>query len=335
MVNAASMLLAIRNVTVSFPGFRHHVFRKSADNDRLTAVRNVSLSLGKGVTIGLVGESGCGKTTLGRAVVGLQPVDSGSILFERKELSHLSGTELRTARKRIQMIFQNPFASLNPRITVFDAVAEALETTGGYRRNDFRDRVAFHLEQVGLDGTMMRKFPHEFSGGQRQRIAIARALAAEPAVIIADEPVSSLDVSVAAQILNLLHEIRDRLGLTMLFISHDLSVVRFIAHTIAVMYRGSIVEYGPADTVFSSPLHPYTALLLRSVPVLNAEPGATPFFETVPLRENAAGGSTGCPFASRCEYTQERCRETEPVLLPQGPTPERQCACFRAGEISL
>ena len=332
MVNPAA-LLELRNVTVSFPRKGHHILSKSIDEDRLIAVRHLSLTITKGTTVGLVGESGCGKTTLGKAAVGLQPVDRGSILFEGKEFSQLSGRELRSTRRKIQMVFQNPFASLNPRMTVFDAVAEALAVTVQYRRTDLRDRVVFHLEQVGLDGAMMRKFPHEFSGGQRQRIAIARALAANPSVIIADEPVSSLDVSVAAQILNLLHDIRDRLGLTMLFISHDLSVVRFIAHYIAVMYRGTIVEYGPAPEVFSSPMHPYTFALLQSVPVLTAVSGEPPFFEKVSLHDTGYPSLQGCPFASRCDYVQDRCRAAIPALEQRGTSTGRQCACFRAGEI--
>ncbi len=331
MVKPGPPLLDLQDITVSFPGIRR--------SERSIVLHGVSLSLEKGVTVGLVGESGCGKTTLGRAAVGLQNVDKGKIRFDGTDITKLQGNALRTARRRIQMVFQNPFASLNPRMTVFDAIAEAVQAgSKAHLRNvELTGRIGSILEQVGLDGATMRKFPHEFSGGQRQRIAIARALAVNPSVIIADEPVSSLDVSVAAQILNLLHGLRERLGLTMLFVSHDLSVVRFIAHYIAVMYRGRIVEYGPAEAIFTSPQHPYTAMLLQAVPVISTEPGAVPFFERIPAGEatGVAPQQQGCPFASRCHYTIDECLKGEPVLEPVVGEDNRLCACLRAEELRL
>jgi oligopeptide/dipeptide ABC transporter ATP-binding protein len=331
MVKPGPPLLDLQDITVSFPGIRR--------SERSVVLHGVSLSLEKGVTVGLVGESGCGKTTLGRAAVGLQKIDNGKICYDGTDITRLQGNALRTARRRIQMVFQNPFASLNPRMTVFDAIAEAVQAGSDAHqlKTVLTDRISSILEQVGLDAAMMRKFPHEFSGGQRQRIAIARALAVNPSVIIADEPVSSLDVSVAAQILNLLHGLRERLGLTMLFVSHDLSVVRFIARYIAVMYRGRVVEYGQAESIFTTPRHPYTAMLLQAVPVISTEPGAVPFFERVPAGEaaGAAAQQQGCPFAPRCQYKHDECLKVEPVLEPVRGDDNRLCACLRAGELRL
>jgi oligopeptide/dipeptide ABC transporter ATP-binding protein len=335
MVTPAPPLLQLRDITVSFPAGRKVLMKGKAVPERFYAVRGVSLSVERGATVGLVGESGCGKTTLGRAVAQMQKIDRGTILFDGNDIARLSKRELRSVRRRMQMVFQNPFASLNPRMTVFDAVAEAARTAAVQPPVKIAEHVALMLEQVGLDAAMMRKFPHEFSGGQRQRIAIARALAAQPALVIADEPVSSLDVSVAAQILNLLYGLRDRLGLTMLFISHDLSVVRYIAHFIAVMYQGRIVEYGPAETVFASPGHPYTAMLLQSVPVIPDSPEAVPFFKNIPFRENTAPVATGCPFAPRCGFAIEECYRVEPKLLTFNSEVSHRCACYRAGELSL
>ncbi|MBN1577279.1 MAG: ABC transporter ATP-binding protein [Chitinispirillaceae bacterium] len=332
MVDLNMPLLDVRNVTVSFRIPRR---RRSPGEAgvRFTAVDDVSFALPKGTTVGLVGESGCGKTTLCRAIARFRKVDSGTILLEGKDLSLLSGNALRRQRRRMQMIFQNPFASLDPRMTVGDALDEALAAVRLRPKRERTARAASLLEQVGLDPGMMCKFPHEFSGGQRQRIAIARALAAEPALIIADEPVSSLDVSIAAQVLNLLHDLRDRLGLTMLFISHDLSVVRFIAHRIIVMYRGRIVESGPAEELFSAPRHPYTVTLLKAVPVIGDPVSAVPFYEAVPPHEKDEPQPGGCGFVPRCEHVQEHCREHVPKLQPINAKNGHFCACFRAGQL--
>ena len=333
MVEEPSALLELKNVSVSFPAGRMSGPAVSEKVGRFHAVRDVSLTLEKGTTLGLVGESGCGKTTLARAVVQLQRIDKGTVVLNGRDLARLSPGELRRIRRSMQMVFQNPFASLNPRMTVFDALAEVFRTAGE-KPGAIAGCISGILEQVGLDPAMMKKFPHEFSGGQRQRIAIARALAAAPSLIVADEPVSSLDVSVAAQILNLLRDLRDRLGLTMLFVSHDLSVVRFISHTIAVMYRGRIVENGPASEVFTASRHPYTAMLLQSVPVLPDAPGTMPFFEKAEGYVRCTGLAGGCPYASRCSLVKEQCLVEEPRLTATETGASHRCACFRAGECS-
>ena len=244
--------------------------------EMIKAVDGVSLSIEKGEILGLVGESGCGKSTLSRTVMQLQPATSGSVILDGEELTALPKKEVREKRLDFQMIFQDPYASLNPRMTVYSTLAEAI----CQRHPDLRkapsltDKVIELMGTVGLDSRFMRKYPHEFSGGQRQRIAIARALAPEPKLIIADEPVSALDVSIQSQILNLLLDLRDKLGLTMIFISHDLSVVRYIADNIAVMYSGKIVEYGEANEVFMNPKDDYTRKLLSAIPHLNEQASA-------------------------------------------------------------
>ncbi len=245
--------------------------------DTVRAVNGVSLGLEKGEILGLVGESGCGKSTLSRTIMQLQPANSGQIILEEQDLSSLNSRDIRSRRLDFQMVFQDPYASLNPRMTVYSSLAEALyqrplhspDTTSQELRqfkSELPAKVAALMERVGLDARYMRKYPHEFSGGQRQRIAIARALAPEPKLILADEPVSALDVSIQSQILNLLLELRKDLDLTMIFISHDLSVVRYLADNIAVMNAGKIVEYGSAEKVFNEPRDSYTRKLLEAIP---------------------------------------------------------------------
>ncbi len=321
-------VLECRDVTVSFP-LRSGNTRVSGSLERIKAVDRVSFSLHKGETVGLVGESGCGKTTLGRALAMFQPVDSGKVFLRGEDLSLLPRNILRSRRRSFQMIFQNPFASLNPRMTVYDAIAEAISTgKTGVRQGRAAAEVAALLEQVGIDPVMMKKFPHEFSGGQRQRIAIARALAPGPELIIADEPVSSLDVSIAAQILNLFHELQERLHFSILFISHDLSVVRFISSSIMVMYCGRIVERGPSDALFSRPRHPYTRELLDAVPEIPVQFPSTPFFERIVPREPSESRLDGCGFAHRCPHAGEECARSNPELLPVASDNLHRCACF-------
>lgn len=236
-------------------------------NQHVLAVDGVSLNIGKGEILGLVGESGCGKSTLSRIIMQLLPPSSGRILLDGTDLTALTSQEIRTRRLDFQMVFQDPYGSLNPRMTVFSTLAEALRQRHPFLEgSDLAAHVGVLMERVGLPAAQMRKYPHEFSGGQRQRVAIARALATEPRLIIADEPVSALDVSIQSQILNLLQSLRRDLGLTMLFISHDLSVVHYLADRIAVMHRGRIVETGTADQVFHQPTHEYTRRLLAAIP---------------------------------------------------------------------
>lgn len=258
--------LQIRNLGVCFSG-KKGLFGKGG-TDSVMAVNDVNLTVERGEVLGLVGESGCGKSTLSRTVMQLQRPTSGSIVLEGEDLTALSASEVRKRRLDFQMIFQDPYASLNPRYTVFSTLSEAVQTRGHLPGGKLRDAVAELMERVGLDPSFMQKYPHEFSGGQRQRVAIARALAPRPKLIIADEPVSALDVSIQSQILNLLNDLIRELGVTMIFISHDLSVVRYIADNIAVMRRGSIVEYGKADDVFDRPAHEYTRMLLAAIPSL-------------------------------------------------------------------
>jgi peptide/nickel transport system ATP-binding protein/oligopeptide transport system ATP-binding protein len=257
-------LLEVRNLKVWFP-IRTGVFRRHTDD--VKAVDGVSFSIEPGTTVGLVGESGSGKTTIGRALLKLYPATAGEVLMEGRDLLSMPEREFRPYRRRMQMIFQDPFGSLNPRLSIFQIVGEALEIHfPAMSREDRRARVAELLRQVGLQPEMMERYPHEFSGGQRQRIGIARALAVKPEFIVCDEPVSALDVSVQAQIVNLLQDLQDELGLTYLFIAHDLAVVEHISDQVLVMYHGKIVESAPAEQIYESPQHEYTKKLLAAVP---------------------------------------------------------------------
>ncbi len=257
--------LELQDIKTHFPVRKGIVIRRIADT--VKAVNGVTLNINNGEILGLVGESGCGKSTLSRTIMQLIPATSGSVVLEGQNLSTLAQSEVRKRRLDFQMIFQDPYASLNPRMTVYSTLAEAIRQRHPSLRGAAMDEKIIQLmETVGLDQRFLKKYPHEFSGGQRQRIAIARALAPEPKLIIADEPVSALDVSIQSQILNLLLDLRKNLGLTMIFISHDLSVVRYIADNIAVMYKGQIVEYGEAEEVFNHPQHEYTKKLLHAIP---------------------------------------------------------------------
>lgn len=265
------MFLELQDVKTHFPVKKGLLIQKQVDS--VKAVDGITLSIGKGEILGLVGESGCGKSTLSRTIMQLIPATSGDITLEGNNLTNLTSKEVRSRRLDFQMIFQDPYASLNPRMTIFSTLSEALlQRHPNLKRNKsaMMDAVIALMERVGLNPSFMKKYPHEFSGGQRQRIAIARALAPEPKLIIADEPVSALDVSIQSQILNLLLKLRDELELTMIFISHDLSVVRYIADNIAVMHKGKIVEYGESEQLFNSPQHQYTKTLLEAIPTMES-----------------------------------------------------------------
>ncbi len=301
------------------------------------AVDDVSFYLKEGETLGLVGESGCGKTTTARCILRILDPTEGEILFRPDpqleiDLAKMRKSQIRAYRRHMQMIFQDPFSSLNPRMTLFDIVGEPLLVNGLRNRKERQDRVAELLKQVGLRPEYMPRFPHAFSGGERQRISIARALALKPKVIIADEPVSALDVSVQAQILNLLLELQNQLGLAYLFVSHDLSVVRHICDRVAVMYVGKLVEMSTTKNLFANPRHPYTEALLAAVP--KADPRLRS--ERTLLKgdvANPADPPSGCYFHPRCRYATDICREEAPVLEEVGEG--NFVSCHRAEELSL
>ncbi len=323
--------LQIENLKTHFPMERGVIVRRRIGTVR--AVDGVSLTLKRGEILGLVGESGCGKSTLGRTILQLIPPTDGAVILGGKNLAELHGKELRAARADFQMIFQDPYASLNPRMTVFDALAEAIRAHRKSPAAEINQRVATLLQKVGLSPRFVKKYPHEFSGGQRQRIAIARALAVEPKLIIADEPVSALDVSIQAQIINLLAKLSREMQLTLVFISHDLSVVKHISDRIAVMYLGRIVELGPAARVFERPLHPYTQALVSAVPIPDPErerqrqriilSGDPPS----PLNPPA-----GCAFHPRCAHANAECARVLPAL--ENFDAERMTACVRVKEVN-
>ena len=286
---------------------------------RVRAVDGVSFAVAEGETLGLVGESGCGKTTLSRTVMQLLEPTSGSVRFRGREITGLSRRALRPLRREMQMIFQDPYASLNPRKRIGQIVGDPLRLHGEAGGSDLRERVQALLKRVGLAPEHYNRFPHEFSGGQRQRIGIARALALEPRLIIADEPVSALDVSIQAQIINLLEDLQDEFKLTYVFVAHDLGVVRHVSDRIAVMYLGKIVEIGPADEVYSRPIHPYTMSLLSAVPI--PDPRENKAREPVVLEGDVpspANPPPACRFHTRCPRATDICAEVEPPLIDYG-----------------
>ncbi|MFO7973280.1 MAG: ATP-binding cassette domain-containing protein [Candidatus Hydrogenedentota bacterium] len=323
-------LLELRDIKTHFPVHSGIIRRRRVGTVR--AVDGVSLDIFPGETVGLVGESGCGKSTLARTIVRLAPPTEGTVSFEGREIGSLPESAFRKIRPRLQMVFQDPYASLNPRMTVFDALAEPLRVHGLADKKSVIGRVSELMGLVGLAPRFMRQYPHEFSGGQRQRIAIARALALEPKLVVADEPVSALDVSVQAQILNLIAQLREQMGLTLLFIAHDLSVVHYLSHRIAVMYLGRIVELGPAEEVFRRPKHPYTKALISAIPL--PDPIQEKARQRVALRDEPASPlnpPSGCPFHPRCPYALPRCADTVPMLEPCGA--DHEAACIRLEEI--
>ena len=330
----AAPLLDVRGLRKFFP-ISKGLFRRTVSNVR--AVDDVSFTVQEGEALGLVGESGCGKTTTARCILRAIDPTEGQVLYRTRDdtivdLAPMSPAELGPLRKEIQMIFQDPFGSLNPRMTLFDNVGEPLLVNGMRSRRERMDRVAELLRLVGLRPEFMHRFPHAFSGGQRQRIGIARALATGPRLVVADEPVSALDVSVQAQVLNLLLELQTRLRLTFLFVAHDLSVVRHICDRVAVMYVGQRVELAPTDAVFRRPRHPYTAALMRAVPVPDprVSVGDAILRGEVP---SPASPPSGCYFHPRCAFAQERCTREAPAL--QEVTPGHLARCHFAKQLEL
>ena len=324
-----SALLEVDNLSMHFP-ILGGVLRRPVG--RVYAVNDVSFTLEPGETLGIVGESGCGKTTLGRALVRLYEPTAGVVRFEGQDVRALAGPELKTLRGDIQMVFQDPYTSLNPRRTIERTLEEPLVLHGVRDGAERRRRVRKLLDTVGLRESDLPKYPHEFSGGQRQRIGIARALVLEPKLVIADEPVSALDVSIQSQVLNLLVDLQEEHDLTYIFISHDLTVVKYISDRIGVMYLGRLVELADSDEIHRQPRHPYTQALLASVPVPDPRrrKAHAPLEGDVP---NPSDPPPGCPFQTRCPWAVDRCRSEIPVLEPATGQPSHLVACHRADEI--
>jgi peptide/nickel transport system ATP-binding protein len=339
----APIMLDVRNLKMWFARRKGFLGR---DVSYVKAVDDVSFTIRRGETLGLVGESGCGKTTVGRCVVRVYQPTSGQILYHGDaqntvDLATLDRPALRPYRQDIRMIFQDPYSSLNPRMTVFEIVAEVLTVNGLASGRDLEDRVAGLLRKVGLRPEYMKRYPHAFSGGERQRIVIARALATNPRLIVADEAISALDVSIRAQILNLLKDLQDEMGLTYLFIAHDLSVIRHICDRVNVMYVGKLVESAEATALYTHPQHPYTEALMSAVPIHN--PRLRDKSRRIRLQGEVADPAnppSGCYFHPRCRYAQEKCSQETPALRPieksdVGQTDAHFAACHFAEELQL
>ena len=310
-------LLDVDNLVMHFPLTRGIIIQRQVG--AVKAVDGVTFSVKRGETLGLVGESGCGKSTTGRAILQLYKPTSGGVNFKGTELTKLDGSQMRRMRRYLQMIFQDPYASLNPRMTVGSIISEPMQIHNLVPRDQRNERVRELLETVGLNPYFANRYPHEFSGGQRQRIGVARALAANPEFIVADEPVSALDVSIQAQIINLLEDLQQEFNLTYLFIAHDLSVVRHISDRIAVMYLGKFVELADRDSLYDDPLHPYTKALLSAVPI--PDPVIEKRRERIILTGDVPSPinpPSGCHFHTRCPYVMPICKEHDPLFVDQG-----------------
>ena len=325
------VLLSVQNLKMHFPITRGIILQRQVGS--IKAVDGITFELMRGETLGLVGESGCGKSTTGRAILQLYEPTAGEVVFEGQDLTEINSGELRRMRRRMQMIFQDPYASLNPRMTVGSIVGEPLEVhkIGGSRREQ-QQRVQELLEIVGLNPYFINRYPHEFSGGQRQRIGVARALAVNPSFIVCDEPISALDVSIQAQVINLLEDLQSEMGLTYLFIAHDLSVVRHISDRIAVMYLGKIVELADREVLYENPLHPYTQALLSAVPI--PDPQVEKKRQRIILEGDVpspAEPPTGCNFNTRCPQVMDICRQYEPSFTDVSDG--HRVACFLYDEV--
>ncbi|MDI3341972.1 MAG: dipeptide ABC transporter ATP-binding protein [Sphaerobacter sp.] len=316
-VKQHEVLLDVRDLYMHFPLTRGIIFQRKVG--AVQAVDGVSFQVRKGETLGLVGESGCGKSTTGRAILQLYKPTGGQVIFKGQDLTKLDSGQMRKMRRYLQMIFQDPYASLNPRMTVGSIISEPMQIHNLVPKNQRNERVQELLETVGLNPYFANRYPHEFSGGQRQRIGVARALAANPEFIVADEPVSALDVSIQAQIINLLEDLQEQFQLTYLFIAHDLSVVRHISDRVAVMYLGKIVELADRNALYEDPLHPYTKALLSAVPI--PDPVIEKKRERIILTGDVPSPinpPSGCHFHTRCPYAMDVCKKVEPRFVDQG-----------------
>ncbi len=325
------VLLQVNDLQMHFPITKGIIFQRQVG--AIKAVDGIDFSLYRGETLGLVGESGCGKSTTGRAILQLYRPTNGAVLFEGQDLTKTKGEDLRKMRRRMQMIFQDPYASLNPRMTVGSIVGEPLEVHSiGKSKKERQDRVQELLKIVGLNPYFINRYPHEFSGGQRQRIGIARALAVNPSFIVCDEPISALDVSIQAQIINLLEDLQEEFNLTYLFIAHDLSVVRHISDRIAVMYLGKIVEIAERDELYAKPMHPYTQALLSAVPI--PDPAIESQRKRIILEGDVpspANPPKGCHFSTRCPKVMDICRQDEPAFKDYGGGHFAACYLYEEG----
>jgi oligopeptide transport system ATP-binding protein len=313
----SNVILEVENLKIHFPVYGGFLQREVGS---VKAVDGVSFKVHEGETLGLVGESGCGKSTTGLAVLRMLPVTSGKVVFEGVDITNHSQSQMRPIRRRIQMVYQDPFGSLDPRMTVGDIIGEPLEIHKLHGdRKERRARVMELLEMVGLRDDMIDRYPHQFSGGQRQRIGIARALAVEPRLLICDEPVSALDVSIQAQVVNLFQELQDKLGISCIFVAHDLAVVRHVSNRIAVMYLGTIVEISSRDELYANPKHPYTKALMSSIPVPNPAVEAGRSHQIIQGEvPSAQRPPPGCRFHPRCPHVMPVCREKVPELKAEG-----------------
>ena len=317
-----SKLIEVKDLKKYYPAKKSSIIGKT---QYLKAVDGVSFYINEGETFGLVGESGCGKSTVGKSIIRLFDITDGEILYRGKDISKLNGRQLKSYRRKMQVIFQDPYSSLNPTLTVEEIISEPLDVYNIGDKGQRRERVIELLEKVGLNKDHLGRYPHEFSGGQRQRIGIAKALSIKPEFILCDEPISALDVSIQAQVVNMLEDLQEELGLTYLFIAHDLSMVRYISHRIGVMYLGKLVEKGPSDEIYNHPAHPYTQALLSSV----LEPDPKMATKTIKALEgdvpSPLNPPKGCRFVTRCKYAMKKCYEIEPKL--KEISPDHSVAC--------